>query len=40
MADALDSKSSNRKVVGVQVPAPVFWLEFAEKRRVFHNPVR
>ncbi len=23
MADALDSKSSNRKVVGVQVPAPV-----------------
>ena len=26
MADALDSKSSNRKVVGVQVPAPVFWV--------------
>ena len=30
MADALDSKSSNRKVVGVQVPAPVL------KTIVFH----
>jgi hypothetical protein len=26
MADALDSKSSDRKVVGVQVPPPVLWL--------------
>jgi len=26
MADALDSKSSDRKVVGVQVPPPVLFL--------------
>ncbi len=35
MADALDSKSSDRKVVGVQVPPPVLF--FHRRSSVPHN---
>jgi hypothetical protein len=39
LADALDSKSSARKGVGVQVPPPVF-LGFSRVFRAYFGPVR
>jgi hypothetical protein len=38
MADALDSKSSDRKVVGVQVPPPVLLVLFLDVSGAIGDP--